>query len=153
MDYTPTSSELPEPEHTNSYSDDLNELVEYLRTYFNGTRTPLQAWQLFEKEQSELRDQLLADPNLLGEYLEKNPHYVAAALFGMVKFRNCTEVRKLCENYTQVTIDELREAKCLTLDPSIRSFLGAISQDKLLKVLALCALTEKNSQLKIPARP
>lgn len=113
----------------------------------------MQAWQLFEKEQAELRDQLLADPSLLGEYLDNNSHYVAAALFGKVKFRNCTEIRKLREDHTQVTIDELRGAKCLTINPGVRPFLDAISVDKLLKVLALCALTEQSSQLKIPSRP
>jgi len=146
------SLQQPEPEPGNPMDAHLMEFIDYLRPYFNGTRTPMQAWQLFEKEGAELQAQLLAQPGELADYLDDSPQYVAAPLFGKVKFQSGTAIKKLREDYRKITTEELREAKCLKVDPSVRPLLDAIPTGKLPRILALCALAEQSPLIKIPSR-
>ena len=148
----PASVQLPGPEPVNPMDAHLMEFIDYLRPYFNGTRTPMQAWQLFEKEGAELQAQLLAQPGELAGYLDDSPQYVAAPLFGKVKFQSGTAIKQLRQDYRKITTEELREAKCLKVDPSVRPLLDAIPTGKLPKILALCALAEQTALLKIPSR-
>jgi hypothetical protein len=148
----PVSQKSSGPESINPMDAHLMEFIDYLRPYFNGTRTPMQAWQLFEKEGAELQAQLLAQPGELAGYLDDSPQYVAAPLFGKVKFQGGPAIKKLRQDYRQITTEELREAKCLKVDPSVRSLLDAIPSGKLPKILALCALAEQSPQLKVPSR-
>jgi hypothetical protein len=148
----PTSVQVPEPGPVNPMDAHLTEFIDYLRPYFNGTRTPMQAWRLFEKEGAELQAQLLAQPKELANYIEDSPQYLAAPLFGKVKFQSGSAVKTLRADYRKITTEELREAKCLKVDPSVRPLLEAIPTDKLPKVLALCALAEQTALIKIPSR-
>jgi hypothetical protein len=138
-------SKTLEPNH-------VEEFLEYVGCYFNGTKPPKLAWDFFHKEQDELQTQLLADPKVLESYLDENPHYVAAALVGRVEIRKNEVSKKLLADYTQVTADQLREAKSLKVEPSLRPLLEAIHPTgKLPKILALSNAAVR--LLKLPPHP
>jgi hypothetical protein len=130
----------------------INELVEYVGMYFTGSKTPKQAWDLFDREQAELQKALVSDPATLGRYLDESPHYVAAALVGKVTLKPGEQTRRLTADSSSVTLEELRAAKCISAHPAAHPLMDAINPTgKLPKILALITLALP--RLKLPQHP
>ena len=133
-------------------NESVNELQEYVRCFFNGTKTPRQAWEFYDREHTQLRKELLAAPDTLVTYMESSPHYVVAAILGRVKINPTSASKKLAGDYKSTTAEELRASQSIAAAPEVRPLLDAITAaGHLPKILAIYVRADR--KLKLPEHP